>query len=118
MKHILRSLAVVFAVGAMAQAIYAYAHEVKIISLNQEEQILLDLIELRREVDLSGAPYSALNSNLKGDGVEILTEEDFKESFVIHTLRYIQAIDAEDTLRDVLRRPDFQSLYDRVDPAI
>lgn len=118
MKNFFRSLAVVLAVGAMGQTFYVYAQEAGIISIEKEEQALMDLIELKRQVDVNGEPYTIFNDSFKDDGEEILNEEDFKESFTTHALRYIQAIEAEETLREVIQRPEFRNLYGRDNPGI
>lgn len=115
MKTTLRVLSVMLTIGALTQTIYSYAYESQPISIEAEEGTLIQLIELNQKRDSQDFSYQ----NFQPDSAmpEIKNKEDFKEAFVRHALRYIQAIGGEKALSKIIKAPEFQSLR-RDDPTI
>jgi hypothetical protein len=110
MKNLARSLAIVLAVGAMIQTVCVYALENTIISLEEEEATIISLIEFKRRTDSYGESFQDASYELRNDFPNIKTEEDFKEAFAEHALRYLHAIGGEKSLKRVLGKEEYQRL--------
>jgi hypothetical protein len=96
MKNMLRVLSIILAVGAILQTFYSYAEQVKEPSINDHEEAIIKLIEIKRNMDAQGITSDdTLN---EPDFPLIKTEEQFKDAFAIHTLEYIKAINAQEAL--------------------
>ena len=110
MKTLARTLALVLALGATMQALFAYANDVGLISIEEEETKIVQLIELKQQMDTKNLSIGDIRPELNRDFPQIKTEEDFREAFATHALRYLRAINGEDALRRVLDRPEFSSI--------
>lgn len=116
MKTMLRTLAFVLAFGAITQTIYTYAEDREPVSVEVEENALMRLLEMKQKMDNQGLTLEDVQPE---DGTtKIKTEEEFKEAFARHSLRYIEAIGGVDALIRMLNRPEFASMRDRVEPGI
>lgn len=118
MKKTIQVLALVLAIGATVQTLKAYAVETGLFSVDEEEYKITQLMELRKEVEVKGESFDPRISSVNAEFPEVTNKEELKEAIARHTLRYLQAIGAEDALIRVIQRPEFQSLRDRGEPGI
>lgn len=113
MKNLMKVLVLVLAIGSTLQAIQVYAQERAMVSIEEEERALSRLIQLKRNSDLSGKSLDVYGN--EGDLVmefpNIKTEEDFKEAFAIHALRYLQSIGGEEAFKKVLQQKEFARFH-------
>lgn len=116
MKTMLRVLSIFLAVGAISQTIYSYAQDSEPLSIEVEEAAIMRLIEMKQKVDTQGFTFE--ESQEETAFPQIKTEEQFKETFARHALRYIEAIGGEDALIRVIKMPEFTSLRERSEPGI
>ncbi len=117
MKNTIKALAVVLALGATAQAIKAYTAETPQLSANEERQKVVELMDLRQEIEAKGELFIPEESALSASFPEIKNLEDLNEVFIMHTLRYIKAVGADKTLIRVLQQPSV-SRFIRDEPGI
>ncbi|MCB9061388.1 MAG: hypothetical protein H6622_07705 [Halobacteriovoraceae bacterium] len=116
MKKMLRLLSVLLAMGAISQTIYSYAQDSEPLSVEAEEAAIMRLIEMKQKVDTQGFTFE--ESQEDATLPQIKTEEQFKEAFARHALRYIEAIGGQDALIRVIKMPEFTSLRERSEPGI
>jgi len=115
-KRTIQILALIFAIGATIQTLRAYTSKAGLISVNEEEDKIIRLIELRKEIDARGFDSSAVNAS--ADFPEITNREELNKAIVKHALRYIQAIGAEDVLMKEVQQPESKRLDDREAPGV
>lgn len=118
MKNVLRTLAVILAIGATFQVVFSYAAEVERISAEEEEAKLSRLMELRREVMPSNDQRPMELLNLQDEFPQIKNTEDYKREVVRHTLRYLKSIGAEKTLNKEIQKPEFKVFSLKSEPGI
>lgn len=119
MKNLMKVLVLALAIGSTLQAIQVYAQERVVVSIEEEERTLSRLIQLKRNADLSGKTLDVYGSetDLITEFPNIKTEDDFKEAFVTHALRYLQSIGGEEAFKKVLQQKEF-SRFQRGEPGI
>lgn len=98
MKRIMKALALLLSIGAAVQVLTGYAAEREEISSETEGAEIIRLIELKNDS----------NSN----------DEALNEELVIHTLKYLKSIKAENTLREVLKKKKFMSVDGHGEPGV
>jgi hypothetical protein len=118
MKKTIQVLALVLAIGATVQTIRAYSSETGYFSVEVEEYKLTKLIELRKEVDATGESAPFTFTRLSEEFPQITNHEQLNEEIARQALRYLQAIGAQEALIKVIKRPEFQPLWDRIEPGI
>lgn len=118
MKKTIQALALVLAIGATVQTLKAYALDTGLISADEEEYKITQLMELRKEIEFKGETFVSTESNVGSEFPEIKGKEELNEAVVRHTLRYLQAIGAEKALIRVIQQPEFQSLRHSGEPGI
>lgn len=120
MKNLLKTLAIVLAIGATVQAIQVYAQEKEVISIDEVEYNLTRLIELKHEMDANRSETGFVNRETTPDSdfPNIKTDADFKETFSTNVLRYIQVIGGQEAFKKVLSRPEFADVVSGHDPGI
>lgn len=106
MKNTLQVLALILAVGATVQTIKAYAQEVSIFSADEEEYKISQLMQLRRDIEDKETAFVAEEEIYVSEFPEISSKEQVNEALIMHTLKYIKAIGAENTLINILKRPE------------
>ncbi|HLE12957.1 MAG: hypothetical protein A2504_12995 [Bdellovibrionales bacterium RIFOXYD12_FULL_39_22] len=110
MKNLLRVMAVLLAVGSMAQAVCNFNKSLSVINpvlVEDEANLLTQLIELKKQSDLTGIPFSDIQT--EAGMPEIKSNDDFKEQFLQHTLKYLQTIKGgENTVQKVLKQQELQ----------
>lgn len=109
MKNFMKVLVLALAVGSTLQAIQVYAQERAMVSIEEEERALSLLIQLKRNSDLNGKTLELYKSenDLSVEFPNIKTEEDFKEAFATHALRYLQSIGGEEAFKKILQQKEF-----------
>ena len=109
MKNLMRTLAIVLAIGAAFQAIQVYAQQKAVISIDEVEYNLTRLMQLKHEIEPSRESAALTNSEtlLSREFPNIKTEADFKEAFSTNVLRYIQAIGGQEAFKKILTQPEF-----------
>jgi len=118
MKNVLRTLAVIFAIGATFQVVFSYAAEVERISAEEEEAKLSRLMELRRDIMPLNDQRPMELLNLQDEFPQIKNTEDYKREVVRHTLRYFKSIGAEKTLNKEIQKPEFEAFRGSDQPGI
>lgn len=118
MKKPIQALALALAIGATVQTLKAYAFETGLFSADEEEYKITQLIELRKEIEAKGESFTPRVSSTSAEFLEITNRDELNEAIARHTLRYLQAIGAEDALIRVIQQPEFQSLRNRGEPGI
>lgn len=116
MKKMLRLLSVLLAMGAISQTIYSYAQDSEPLSVEAEEAVIMRLIEMKQKVDTQGFTFE--ESQEDATFPQIKTEEQFKEAFARHALRYIEAIGGEEALIKIIKTPEFTRLRSLGEPGI
>ncbi|OQW47618.1 MAG: hypothetical protein A4S09_15000 [Proteobacteria bacterium SG_bin7] len=117
MKKTIKALAIVLALGATLQAIKAYTSETPQLSASVERQKVVELMELRQEIEAKGEMFVPQESALSAKFPEIKNLEDLNEVFIMHTLRYIKAVGADKTLIRIIQQPSV-SRFIREEPGI
>lgn len=118
MKKTIQALALVLAIGATIQTLKVYASESGFFSIEEEEDKMSKLIDLRKEIASGGDTALSGDTLLSEEFPQITNSENLKEAIARQALRYIQAIGAEDALVKVINQPEFQSLRGRGEPGI
>lgn len=119
MKNAMKILALVLAIGAVSQTIRAYAQTTVTLNADEEAYQISRLMQLKSQIDsremaLSHSEAAPIGSEFPN----IRTEADFKDEFVTHTLRYIQAIKAEDTFKKMKNRAEFSEMFEHESPGV
>ena len=118
MKRTLQTLAIVLALGAIAQTLAAYAYDAEIFSADEEEVKLIQLIELRKTFVENKASLNINGTLVDPRSRQITSSDQLNEAIVRQTLRYLQAIGAEGALVKAIKQPNFQLLMERMEPGI
>lgn len=113
MKNLMKGLVLALAIGSTLQAIQVYAQERVTVSIEEEERTLSRLIQLKRNSDLSGKTLDVYGNetDLLAEFPNIKTEDDFKEAFATHALRYLQSIGGEEAFKKVLQQKVFARFH-------
>lgn len=117
MKKTLQLLAFVLALAATAQTLKAYANDVGLFSVEEEEYKITQLMELRKEMTDKAETFVSEESVLGSEFPEITNQEKLNEAFIMHTLQYIKAVGAEESFNQILKRPEVMRLL-RSEPGI
>lgn len=120
MKTMLRLLSIFLAVGALSQTIYSYAQDSEPLSIEAievEEAAIVKLITMKQKMDTQGFTLDEVQTE-EINAPQIRTEDEFKEAFARHALRYIQAIGGEDALIKIIKMPEFTGIRERSEPGI
>lgn len=117
MKTMLRLLSILLAVGALSQTIYSYAQDAEPLSIEVEEAAIVKLITMKQKMDTQGFTLEEVQTE-ETNAPQIRTEDEFKEAFARHALRYIQAIGGEDALIKIIKMPEFTGIRERSEPGI
>lgn len=104
MKNLMKCLAIVLAIGAMAQTVGVYALEEVNYSIEKDGEAIIRLIEFRQRVTAHGESIEEASIELAKDFPEIKTDDDFKHAFGELVVRYSKAIGMENILYQMVNR--------------
>lgn len=115
MKRTIQAFALVIALGATVQTLKAYAIEAGFISVEEEGTKISNLIELRKDLVANDGNISVHLTGVNPDSeiANITNEDELNEAIVKHILRYLQGIGAEEKLKEMILKPEFQSFRAR-----
>lgn len=110
MKNLMRCIAIVLAIGAMAQTVGVYALEEVKYSLGKDGQAIIKLIEFRQRVSDRGESIEEASIELASDFPEIKTDDDFKNVFSELVIRYSKAIGMEKVLYQMVNKKELKRM--------
>ncbi len=110
MKKFMKCLAIILAIGAMAQTVGVYALEEVKYSLEKDGEAIIKLIEFRQRVAARGDSIEEAAIELANDFPEIKTDDDFKNSFGELVIRYSNAIGMEKVLYQMVNKKELKRI--------
>lgn len=108
MKKTMKLLALILALGATLQAFTAYADELQVFSLKDEEHKVSQLMEMRKKLSSNPTVLSSKN-RFSEEFPDIQTRKDLDAKLAKHLVRYVFALGAEGALFEYLNSDDVQA---------